>query len=76
MGIEKNLVLSLLIINNVIEKSNGEPQVFFCCDWSGGRWFRQTQFQELKSKIEAELTSSQKEEFDKLYANWVLKNDL
>ena len=76
VGIEKNLVLSLLIINNVIEKSNGEPQVFFCCDWSGGRWFRQTQFQELKSKIEAELTSSQKEQFNKVSPNWVLKNDL
>ena len=49
-GIDRNLVLSLLIINNVIAKSDGEPQVFFCCDWSGGRWFRQTQFTELKSK--------------------------
>ena len=75
-GIDRNLVLSLLIINNVIAKSDGEPQVFFCCDWSGGRWFRQTQFTELKSKIEVELTSPQKEEFNKLSANWVLKIDL
>ena len=75
-GIDRNLVLSLLIINNVIAKSDGEPQVFFCCDWSGGRWFRQTQFTELKSKIEVELTSPQKEKFNKLSANWVLKIDL
>lgn len=75
-GIDRNLVLSLLIINNVIAKSDGEPQVFFCCDWSGGRWFRQTQFTELKSKIEVELTSPQKEEFNKLSESWVLKIDL
>ncbi|WP_444911667.1 tetratricopeptide repeat protein [Microbulbifer sp. PAAF003] len=75
-GSDKNLVLALLIINNVIAKSNGEPQVFFCCDWSGGRWFRQTQFTDLKSKIEEELTDTQKAEFSKLSATWVLKNDL
>ena len=75
-GIDRNLVLSLLIINNVIAKSDGEPQVFFCCDWSGGRWFRQTQFTQLKSKIEVELTSPQKEEFNKLSESWVLKIDL
>jgi hypothetical protein len=76
VGVEKDLVLSLLIINNTILKSNGEPQVFFCCDWSGGRWFRQTQFTELKAKIEAEITSDHREKFNNLSASWVLKNDL
>ena len=75
-GVEKNLVLSLLIINNVLAKSNGELQVFFCCDWSGGRWFNQSQFTELKSKIESELSETQEEEFNRLSASWVLKKDL
>jgi Sel1 repeat len=76
VGVEKNLVLALLIINNVIEKSNGEPQVFFCCDWSKSRWFRQTQFTELKIKIEKEVTDAQRKEFNKLSSSWVVKNDL
>ncbi|MBN4055291.1 SEL1-like repeat protein [bacterium AH-315-K03] len=76
VGVEKDLVLSLLIINNTIVKSNGEPQFFFCCDWSGGRWFHQTQFTELKAKIESEITSAQRDKFNNLSASWVLKNDL
>ncbi|MFV1977657.1 MAG: tetratricopeptide repeat protein [Candidatus Scalindua sp.] len=76
VGVEKDLILSYLLINNVIEKSNGEPQVFFCCDWSGGRWFRQTQFTELKAKLEETMSQEQLKRARNMAANWSPKNDL
>lgn len=75
-GIEKDLVLAHLLIGNVIDRSNGEPQIFFCCDWSGGRWFRQTQFTELKAKIEKEMTKEQFEKAKEMTAHWSVKNNL
>lgn len=76
VGVEKDLILSYLLINNVIEKSNGEPQVFFCCDWSGGRWFRQTQFTELKAKLEETMSQEQLTKANNMAATWSPKNDL
>ncbi len=75
-GIEQDLILSYLLINNVIEKSNGKPQIFFCCDWSGGRWFRQTQFVELKSKIEESMSQEQLKTAKKMAIHWSAKKDL
>lgn len=74
--IEKDLVLAYLLISNAINKSNGAPQIFFCCEWSGGRWFRQTQFTELKEKIEKEMTEEQLKKARDMTAHWSVKNDL
>lgn len=76
VSVEKNLILSYLLINNVIEKSNSEPQVFFCCDWSGGRWFRQTQFTELKAKLEETMSQGEIAQAKQMAATWSPKNDL
>lgn len=76
VGVEKDLILSYLLLNNVIEKSNGEPQVFFCCDWSGGRWFRQTQFTELKAKLEKAMSQEQLTKAMNMAEGWRPKIDL
>ena len=76
IGIEKDLILAHLLISNVIAKSNGEPQIFFCCEWSGGRWFRQTQFTELKERIEKEMTKEQLEKAKEMATQWSVNNDL
>ena len=75
-GVEQDLILSFLLINNVIKKSNGEIQVFFCCDWSGGRWFRQAQFTELKTKLESTMSQKQLTRAIEMSKTWNLKNDL
>lgn len=75
-GVKKDLTLSYLLINNVIKKSNGEPQIFFCCEWSGGLWFRQAQFAELKSNLEMAMAQGQLMEAKKKIATWSVKNDL
>ena len=51
----KNLNEALNHINNVIKESKGNS-VFFCCEFSGGRYFSQSQFTELKQKIEEKIS--------------------
>jgi hypothetical protein len=75
-GVNQNLILSYLLINSVIKDSKGEPQVFFCCDWSGGRWFRQTQFTELKVKLEGAMSEEQLAKARDMAATWNPKTDL
>ena len=51
----KNLNEALSHINNVINESKGNS-VFFCCEFEGGRYFNQSQFTELKRRIEEKLS--------------------
>lgn len=75
-GVKKDLTLSYMLINNVIKKSNGELQIFFCCEWSGGLWFRQIQFAELKSNLEISMPQGQLMEAKMKIGTWSVKNDL
>lgn len=50
----ENLEEALSLINNVIDETDGKS-VFFCCEFSGGRYFNQELFIELKSKIERKI---------------------
>ena len=50
----KNLLEAKSLIDTVITESNGKS-IFFCCEFSGGRSFTQSQFTELKKKIEKKL---------------------
>lgn len=50
----KNLKESYQYINNVIKDSKGF-NIFFCCEFAGGRSFTQEQFMTLKRKIEKKL---------------------
>lgn len=51
---DKNLLEAKNLIDTVILESNGKA-IFFCCEFSGGRYFEQSQFLELKQKIEQKL---------------------
>lgn len=50
----KNLSEAKDLIDNVIQESDGKA-IFFCCEFSGGRYFSQEQFLGLKEKIEEKL---------------------
>ena len=50
----RNLTEAYQHVNNVIEQSEGY-NIFFCCEFSGGRSFTQKQFMDLKNKIEKKL---------------------
>lgn len=75
-GVEKDLILAYLLINNVIKKSNDSADVFFCCEWSGGRWFTQTQFAELKAQLEEVMSKEQLAKARDMAATWSPKRDL
>jgi len=74
-GVEKDLILSYMLVNNVIKKSNS-ADVFFCCEWSGGRRFQQTDFTELKVKLEETMSPEQLRNARRMAATWSPKNDL
>ena len=50
-----DLSKALKHINNVINESEGKS-VFFCCEFSGGLYFSQKRFGELKNKIEKKIS--------------------
>ena len=51
----KNLLEAKELIDIVILESEGKP-IFFCCEFAGnGRYFSQSQFMDLKQKIEMKL---------------------
>lgn len=50
----KHLLEAKNLIDDVIQESDGKA-VFFCCEFSGGRYFTQAQFLDLKQKIEKKL---------------------
>jgi TPR repeat protein len=51
---DKNLREAVELVNAVINESDGKA-IFFCCEFAGGRSFTQSQFIELKRKIEKRL---------------------
>lgn len=51
---DKNLLEAKNLIDIVISEFDGK-RIFFCCEFSGGRSFAQSQFIELKQKIEKKL---------------------
>lgn len=64
-GIERDLVRAYFYVTNVIDESKGKA-IFFCCEFASPRYFTQQQFEELKSKLESEMTLDQKTEAEAL----------
>lgn len=52
----KNLLEAKNLIEAVIKESDGKA-IFFCCEFSGGRYFSQSQLIDLKQKIEKKLAA-------------------
>lgn len=55
----ENLAEAHKLILNIIQESQGKD-IFFCCEFAGGRSFRQQQFMELKDGIENKLKEQSK----------------
>lgn len=60
-----DLIEAYVLINGVLNKSNGSD-VFFCCEFDGGRYFDQKMFLDLKEEIESKMNSDQKEQAKRL----------
>lgn len=74
-GTQPDLVKAYLLIKNVSEVTNGQ-NVFFCCDWSGSRWFTADMIASTKSSIEQAMTTRQKEEALQRADTWAIETGL
>ncbi len=52
------LIEAYALIKNVIKESNGY-EIFFCCEFDGGRSFDQKMFLDLKDEIESKMSREQ-----------------
>jgi len=69
--IQHDYVKAYLLANHVLKKANGSD-LFFCCDWSGGRWFTLKMVKETIAKAESKLTNSELEKAKQSQLTWSL----
>lgn len=68
-GIEKNSVSAYLWAKYLAKKS-AHKDVFFCCEYEGGRWILQKDIQKIIAQIEMELDPGQKATAEQLLTSW------
>lgn len=74
-GIEKNLILSYLLIKNVLNESKGYD-IFFCQMPSGDRWIPVKRVKKALMAIKKEMSEEEVYEAELLSKTWVPQNDL
>lgn len=75
-GVARDRPRAYLLVNDAIAKMGDAEQVFFCCDWSGGRWFRLSQFTALRDRLTNEMSAAEMETVQARAASWDIKEDL
>ena len=68
-GVPKDPIEAYLWEKNVSDKTRGES-IFYCCEFSGGRYITAQAIAETLSKAEAEMTQEQKEAALVMFQNW------
>ncbi len=74
-GTEKDLIKAFLLINNVSRESEGD-NVFFCCEWSGGRWFSAEMIKKTIEDISSAMTEDQLATAEEQAKSWTPENNL
>ncbi|CAM2069601.1 Sel1 repeat family protein [Sulfidibacter corallicola] len=73
-GVPKDLTKAYLWANHVFKASAGHD-VFFCCEFSGGRYIMQVHIKETLEQTEREMTAEQREKARDLAARWQPNTD-
>lgn len=68
-GVKKDLVAAYLWAKYVVNESAGE-NVFYCCEFEGGRWILQKDIQSTLSQIVGEMSSEEKAKAKQLLPSW------
>lgn len=68
-GVKKDLISAYLWAKFLSKESVGKD-VFFCCEFEGGRWIPQKEIMKTLEKIESELKPEQKKQAEALLSNW------
>ena len=73
-GVQKDLVEAYLWARYVLAKSAGKD-LFYCCEFQGGRWIPQNKIVEAFDNIKSEMSNEQIQEAETLYENWAPEVD-
>lgn len=65
-GVEKDLIQAYLHIRTVKDEIQGQP-IFFCCEFSGGRYFPAEEIDDIYEKVVKEMSPQQKSHAEALY---------
>src|SRR3989344_1928684 len=68
-GVKKDLITAYLWAKYLSKGSAGKD-VFYCCEFEGGRWILQKEIIKTLEKIESELNPEQKKQAEALLSNW------
>jgi hypothetical protein len=71
----EDIIKAYLWINYVIARSNG-MSIFYCCEFSGGRWIPQSLIRETLAQINKKITPKQKEIAEATFKTWNPLQDL
>lgn len=74
-GIEKDLVKAYLLEKNVSKLSEGKS-IFYCCEFSGGRYITAESISGLLKSIEESMSDAEKKEAASKLLSWDVKNGL
>ena len=67
--IPRDLTKAYLLMRNVEKEAKG-ASVFFCCEWSGGRYVTTSAVQERIARIKATMDPKDFEEAKRMAASW------
>lgn len=69
----EDLTKAYLWINYVAQVSKGE-NIFYCCEFAGGRWITQSMIKKTMEEILQKITNQQKQKADNIISSWVGSN--
>ena len=55
---------------NYVSKESNDQNVFYCCEFSGGRWITQDMINKVRSDILSNMTEKQKLTSEKIFKSW------
>jgi len=73
--LHEDIIKAYLWINYVLSESKG-MHVFYCCEFSGGRWITQGLMRDTLSEINKKITKKQKDAVDNVLKTWSPLQDL
>ncbi len=71
----EDIIKAYLWTNYVLKESKGQ-NIFYCCEFMGGRSITQGQIQTTLEEINKKITPKQRENADLIFINWTPLNDL
>jgi TPR repeat protein len=69
--VERNLVISYILATQLLTKLAGSD-MFFCCEWSEGRFFTTVMVEDTIKELEEQLTEDERRKISEVESTWTL----